>query len=105
MCVRAYVRVLRWPVYVRVMCAHRETLTEEDDDAEEDGDDGARAQAGGDDVLLVGAVAVQVALAHLDPQVGRVGHGQVARVRDDDGDLVDAALQEANLQTHLGVVA
>lgn len=79
-------------------------LTEEDDDAEEDGDDGPRAQTGGHDVLLVGAVSVVVALADFDPQVGGVGHGEVARVCDDDGDLVDAALQEAYLQAHLSVV-
>lgn len=82
----------------------RETLTEEDDDAEEDGDDGPGAQAGRHDVLLVGAVPVHVALAHFDAQVGGVGHGQVARVRDDDGDLVDAAFEEADPQAHLGVV-
>lgn len=81
-----------------------ETLTEEDDDAEEDGDDGAGAQAGRHDVLLVGAVAVDVALAHFDPQVGGVGHGQVAGVRDDDGDLVDAVLEEADPQAHLSVI-
>ena len=92
----------------RVCASHvcvSETLTEEDDDAEEDGDDGARAHAGADDGLVVGAGPVHVTLAHLDPQVGRVGHGEVARVCDDDGDLVEAALQEANLQAHLGVVA
>lgn len=82
-----------------------ERLTEEDDDAEQDGDDGAGAQAGSHEVLLVGAVSVDVALADFDSQVGGVGHGQVARVRDDDGDLVDAAFEEANLQAQLGVVA
>lgn len=82
-----------------------ERLTEEDDDAEQDGDDGAGAQAGGHDVLLVGAVAADVTLAHFDPQVGGVGHGQVARVGDDDGDLVDAALEEADLQAELCIVA
>lgn len=82
-----------------------ETLTEEDDDTEEDGDDGSGAQAGGHDVLLVGAVPVDVALAHLHPQVGGVGHGQVARVCDDDGNLIDAAFQEAELQADLSIVA
>ena len=81
-----------------------ETLTEEDDDTEEDGYDGACAQAGGHEVLLVGAVAVHVTLAHFDPQVGGVGHGQVARVCDDDGDLVDATFKDADLQAHLSVV-
>lgn len=80
-------------------------LTEENDDAEQDGDDGTGAQAGSHDVLLVGAVSVDVTLAHFDSQVGGVGHGQVARVCDDDGDLVDAAFKEANLQAQLGVVA
>lgn len=79
-------------------------LTEEDDDAEEDSDDGARAQTGGHDVLLVGAVAVDVALAHFNPQVRGVGHGQVARVCDYDRDLVDATLEKANLQAHLSIV-
>lgn len=55
-----------------------ETLTEEDDDAQEDRYDGACAQTGGHDVLLVGAVSIDVALAHFNPQVGGVGHGQVA---------------------------
>lgn len=55
-----------------------ETLTEEDDDAEEDGDDGASAQTGSHDVLLVSAVPIDVALAHFNPQIGGVGHGQVA---------------------------
>lgn len=82
-----------------------ERLTEEDDDAEQDGDDGAGAQAGCHDVLLVGAVPVDVTLADFDSQVGGVGHGQVARVGDDDGDLVDAAFEEADLEAQLGVVA
>lgn len=43
-----------------------ETLTEEDDDAQEDGDDGASAKAGSHDVLLVGAVSINVALAHFN---------------------------------------
>lgn len=81
-----------------------ETLTEEDDDTEEDGYDGARAQTGGHDVLLVGAVSVDVALAHFNPQVRGVGHGQVARVCDYDGDLIDATFKEANPQAHLRVV-
>ena len=82
----------------------RGTLTQEDDDADEDGDDGTRAQAGGHYVLLVGAVAVDVTLTHFDAQVGCVGHGQVARVGDDYGDLVDTTFQEANLHAHLGIV-
>lgn len=56
-------------------------------------------------MLLVGAVSVDVTLADFDSQVGGVGHGQVARVGDDDGDLVDAAFKEADLQAQLGVVA
>lgn len=55
-----------------------ETLTEEDDDAEEDGDDGPGAQTRSHDVLLVSAVSIHVALAHFNPQIGGVGHGQVA---------------------------
>lgn len=82
-----------------------ETLTEEDDDTQEDGDDGAGAQAGSHDVLLVGAVTVDVALADFNPQVGRVGHGQVAGVCDDDGNLIDAAFKEADLQADLGIIA
>lgn len=56
-------------------------------------------------MLLVAAVSVHVALAHFDPQVGGVGHGRVARVGDDDGELVNAAFEEADLQAHLGIVA
>lgn len=52
-----------------------ETLTEEDDNAEEDGDDCTGAQAGSHDVLLVSAISVDVALAHLNPQIGGIGHG------------------------------
>lgn len=52
-----------------------ETLTEEDDNAEEDGDDCTSAQAGSHDVLLVSAVSIDVALAHLNPQIGGIGHG------------------------------
>lgn len=55
-----------------------ETLTEEDDDAQEYGDDGTGAQTGSHDVLLVSAVSVDVTLAHFNPQIGGVGHGQVA---------------------------
>lgn len=79
-------------------------LTEEDDDAEEDGDDGAGPQAGGHDVLLVGAVSVDVTLAHFNPQVRRVGHGQVARVCNYDGYLIDATFQEADSEAQLSVV-
>lgn len=82
-----------------------ETLTEEDDDTQEDGDDGAGAQAGSHDVLLVGAVPVDVALAHFNPQVGGVGHGQVAGVCDDDGNLIDATFKEADLQADLSIIA
>lgn len=74
-----------------------ETLTEEDDDAEEDGNDGACAQTGSHDVLLVSAVSVDVALAHFNPQVRGVGHGQVARVCDYDGELIDTTFKKANL--------
>lgn len=81
-----------------------ETLTEEDDDAEEDGDDGTSAQTGGHDVLLVSAVSVDIALAHFNPQIGGVGHGQVARVCDYDGDLIDTTFKEPNLQAHLSIV-
>lgn len=86
------------------MRGETETLTEEDDDAQEDGNDGAGAQTGGHDVLLVGAVPVHVALAYFNPQVGGVGHGQVARVCDYDRDLIDTALEIADLQAHLSVV-
>lgn len=81
-----------------------ETLTEEDDDAEEDGNDGTSAQTGGHDMLLVSAVTIHVALAHFNPQIGGVGHGQVARVRDYDGDLIDTTFKEPNLQAHLSIV-
>lgn len=82
-----------------------ETLTEEDDDAQEDGNDGTGAQAGGHDVLLVGAVPVDVALAHFNPQVGGVGHRQIPRVCDYDRNLIDATFKEANLQADLSVIA
>lgn len=55
-------------------------------------------------MLLVSTVSVDVTLAHFDPQIGGVGHGQVARVGDYDGDLVDAAFKEANLEAHLSIV-
>lgn len=55
-----------------------ETLTKEDDDAEKDGYNSTSAQAGSHDVLLVSTVAVDVTLAHFDPQIRGVGHGQVA---------------------------
>lgn len=63
------------------MCCLRrgtETLTEKNDDTEENGDDGTSAQAGSHDVLLVSAVPIDVALAHFNPQIGGVGHRQVA---------------------------
>lgn len=82
-----------------------ETLTEEDDDTQEDGDDGAGAQAGSHDELLVGAVALDVALANFNPQVGGVGHRQVAGVCDYDGNLIDAAFKEADLQADLSIIA
>lgn len=56
-------------------------------------------------MLLVGAVPVDVALAHFNPQVGGVGHGQVAGVCDDDGNLIEAAFKEADLQSDLSIVA
>lgn len=48
---------------------------------------------------------MEIALADLDPQVGRVGHGQVPRVCDHDGNLVDPAGQSADPQSELGVLA
>lgn len=81
-----------------------ETLTEEDDDAQEDGNDSPCAQARSHDVLLVSAVPTDVALAHFNPQIGGVGHGQVARVCDYDGDLIDATFKVANFQAHLSIV-
>lgn len=80
-------------------------LTEEDDDAEQDGDDGTRAQSGSHEKLLIRAVSVLIALTHLHAQGGGVGHGQVTRVGDGDRDLVDASLEEADLQAQLGVIA
>lgn len=69
---------MRWFLAVIPVCLPLkraiETLTEEDDDAQKDGNDGAGAQTGSHDVLLVGAVPVDVALAHFNPQVGGVGH-------------------------------
>lgn len=56
-------------------------------------------------MLLVGAVPVDVALAHFHPQVGGVGHGQVAGVGDYDGDLIDPAFEEADLQADLSIIA
>lgn len=79
-------------------------LTEEDDDAQQDGDDGPCAQSGSHKELLIRAVSIVVTLTHLHAQVGRVGHGQVAGVGDVDRDLVDASLQEADLQAQLGMV-
>lgn len=81
-----------------------ETLTEEDDDAQEDGNDSPSAQARSHDVLLVSAVPTDVTLAHFNPQIGGVGHGQVARVCDYDGDLIDATFKVANFQAHLSIV-
>lgn len=86
------------------MCCLREALTEEDNDAEEDGYDSTSAQTGSHDVLLVSTVPVDVALANFNPQIGGVGHGQVAWVCDYDGDLVDATFKEANLEAHLSIV-
>lgn len=80
-------------------------LTEQYDDTDEDGDDGSGAQSGGDDSLHVHTVSMVIALADLDPQVGRVGHGQVARVCDHDGNFVDPAGQGADSQAELSVLA
>lgn len=79
-------------------------LTEKDDDAEEDGYNGSRAQTSGHDVLLVSAVSIHIALTHFNPQVWGIRHGQVARVCDYDGDLIDPTFQEANLKAHLSIV-
>lgn len=45
-----------------------------------------------------------IALADLDPQVGRVGHGQVARVCYRDGNLVEPTGQRADPQSELGIL-
>lgn len=45
-----------------------------------------------------------ITLTHLDPQVGRVGHGQVARVCYCDGNLVEPTGQETYPQSELGVL-
>lgn len=45
-----------------------------------------------------------ITLTHLDPQVGRVGHGQVARVCYCDGNLVEPTGQETYPQAELGVL-
>lgn len=82
----------------------RRGLTQQDNDAQQDGDDGAGAQACRNDAFLVRADAIVVALAHLDAQVGGVGHGQVAGVSDDDGDVVNAALKEVEAKAHLSSV-
>jgi len=91
-------------VWCAVWETETETLTEEDDDAEEDGYDGACAETSGHDVLLISAISIDVALAHFNPQVGGVGHGEVARVCDYDGDLIDSTFKEADLQAHLSIV-
>lgn len=78
-----------------------EILTQEDDDAEEDRDDRPRTQTRRHDVLLVRAVPVDIALANFNPQVGGVGHGEVARVGDYNGQFVDSALEVADLEAHL----
>lgn len=81
-----------------------ETLTEEDDDAEENGYDCTSAQTGTGVTVLVSTVSIDVTLAHFNPQIGGIGHGQVARVCDYDGDLVDATFNEANFEAHLSIV-
>lgn len=68
-------------------------LTQQYDDAYEDGDDGARAQAGGGHGPSGTAVSIVVAGADLDPDHGAVGQRGVPRVRNNDGDLVDACFQ------------
>lgn len=45
-----------------------------------------------------------ITLTHFDPQVGCVGHGQVARVCYCDGNLVEPAGQEAYPQSKLGML-
>lgn len=44
-----------------------------------------------------------ITLADLDPQVGRVGHWQVARVCDHDGNLIDPTREGADPQSKLGI--
>lgn len=78
-------------------------LTQQYDDADKDRDDGASAQSTGNDALHVHAVSVVITLAHLDPQVGSVGHGEVSRVCDHDGNLIDSTGQGANLQAELSI--
>lgn len=80
-------------------------LTQHYDDADEDGDDGSSSQTSGDDSLHVDAVSVVVALAHFDPQVGRVRHGQVPGVCDHDGDHVDPTGQGSDPEAELSVVS
>lgn len=87
-----------------VFLSNRRTLTEEDDDTEEDGYDGPRAQTGSHDLLLVGAVSVDVTLAHFDLQVRGAGHGQVARVSDYDWNLINATFKETDSEAELSVV-
>lgn len=45
-----------------------------------------------------------ITLTHFDPQVGCVGHGQVARVCYCDGNLVEPAGQETYPQSKLGML-
>lgn len=73
-------------------------LTQQYDDTDKDRYDGPSAQSGSNDSLHVHAVSVVIALADFDPQQGGVGHRQVTRVRDHDGNLVDPAGQGADLQ-------
>lgn len=82
----------------------REGLTQQDDDADEDGDDGSSSQTSSDDSLHVNAVAVVITWAHFDSQVGGFGHGQVPRVSDHDGNVVDATGQGADSEAELSVV-
>ncbi len=74
-------------------------LTQQNDDADKYGDDGSRAQPSCHDAFHVHTVAVMITLAHFDAQVGGVGHGQVTRVRDADGQLIYPAFQVTNLET------
>lgn len=85
------------------MC-DKQGLTQQYDDTDQDGNDGPSAQTSSHDPLHVHTVSMVITLAHLDPQQGRVGHGQVSRVCDGDGDLIEAAGQRAESQPKLGVL-
>lgn len=78
-------------------------LTQQYDDADENSNDGSSAQSRNNQSLHAHTVSVVVTLTDLHLQVGQVGHGQVSRVCDCDGNLVDPTGQGADPQPELGI--